>query len=161
LHVFFGAYHNLLNFLDECDLHDCFEWKPAEMIFASPKHGRTSIQFVPWLPPPFNGLAGVAMTKLIPWQDKLRMGIGLLRPIFGSQAYIDAQDDQTYAAWHLRHGMGERSLYEIMDTMSLALNFQRVDKVSAKLPLTALLHFAQETGAAKMGVIKGSPYERL
>src|SRR5919206_2390657 len=97
LHVFFGAYHNLLNFLDECELHDCFEWKPAEMIFASPKHGQTSIQFVPWLPPPFNGLAGVAMTKLIPWQDKLRMGIGLLRPIFGSQAYIDAQDDQTYA----------------------------------------------------------------
>jgi phytoene desaturase len=161
LHVFFGAYHNLLNFLDECDLHDCFEWKPAEMIFASPEHGRTSIRFVPGLPPPLNGLAGVALTKLVSWPDKLRMALGLLRPIFGSQAYIDAQDEQTYAAWHLRHGMGEHSLRTIMDTMALALNFQRTDNVSAKLPLTAMLHFAQERGAAKMGVVKGSPHERI
>jgi predicted NAD/FAD-binding protein len=34
LHVFFGAYHNLLDFLAEVDLADSFDWKPAEMIFA-------------------------------------------------------------------------------------------------------------------------------
>jgi phytoene desaturase len=161
LHVFFGAYHNLLNFLDECGLHDCFQWKHSEMTFIAPEWGRTSIEFVPWLPTPLNGLAGVAKTKLISWPDKLRMALGLMRPIFGSQAYIDAQDNQTYAAWHLRHGMGERSLYGIMDTMALALNFQRVDRVSAKLPLTAMLHFAQVRGAARMGVVKGSPYVHI
>lgn len=161
LHVFFGAYHNLLDFLSECGLDDCFQWKPAEMIFASPEHGQTAIRFVPWLPPPLNGLAGVAITKLIPLRDKLRMALGLLRPIFGSQTYVDAQDDQTYAAWHLRHGMGQRSLRGIMDTMALALNFQTSENVSAKLPLTAMIHFAQERGAAKMGVVKGSPYEHI
>ena len=161
LHVFFGAYRNLLTFLEECELHDCFDWKPSEMTFASPEHGRTSISFVPFLPPPLNGLAGVAQTKLVSWPDKLRMALGLMRPIFGSQSYIDAQDEQTYAAWHLRHGMGERSLRDIMDTMALALNFQTADNVSAKLPLTALLHFAQEPGAAKMGLVKGSPHERI
>lgn len=161
LHVFFGAYRNLLDFLDECDLNDCFDWKPSEMVFASPKHGRTAISFVPFLPPPLNGLAGVALTKLVSLPDKLRMALGLMWPIFGSQAYIDAQDEQTYAAWHLRHGMGERSLREIMDTMALALNFQTTENVSAKLPLTALLHFAQEPGAAKMGLVKGSPHDRL
>lgn len=161
LHVFFGAYHTLLGFLDECGLGDSFAWKPAEMVFASPERGRTAITFVPGLPPPLNGLAGVALTRLISWPDKLRMAMGLLRPIFGSQAYIDAQDDQTYAAWHLRHGMGERSLRAIMDTMALALNFQTSENVSAKLPLTAMLHFAQERGAAKMGPVKGSPHERL
>lgn len=161
LHVFFGAYRNLLTFLEECELHDCFDWKPSEMTFASPAHGRTSISFVPFLPPPLNGLAGVAQTKLVSWPDKLRMALGLMRPIFGSQSYIDAQDEQTYAAWHLRHGMGERSLRNIMDTMALALNFQTTDNVSAKLPLTALLHFAQEPGAAKMGLVKGSPHERI
>jgi uncharacterized protein with NAD-binding domain and iron-sulfur cluster len=93
--------------------------------------------------------------------DKLRMALGLLRPIFGSQAYLDAQDDQSYAAWHLRHGMGQRTLDEVMHTMALALNFQRADQVSAKLVLTALLHFAQETGAPKMGLVKGSPHQRL
>jgi phytoene desaturase len=161
LHVFFGAYVNLLNFLDECGLNDCFDWKPAEMVFESPRVGRTGIRFVPGLPPPLNGLAGVAQTKLVSWPDKARMALGLLRPIFGSQAYIDAQDEQSYAAWHLRHGMGERSLREVMDTMSLALNFQTTENVSAKLPLTALLHFAKQPGAARMGLVKGSPHERI
>lgn len=159
LHVFFGAYHNLLNFLAECNLNDSFEWKPAEMIFASPEHGKTSIRFVPGLPAPLNGLAGVALTRLLSPADKVRMALGLLWPIFGTQAYIDAQDDQSYATWHLRHGMGERSLRTVMDTMALALNFQRTDHVSAKLPLTALLHFAKQSGAARMGVVKGSPHE--
>lgn len=161
LHVFFGAYRNLLGFLNECGLHDCFDWKPAEMVFESPRVGRTAIRFVKGLPPPFNGLAGVGLTRLISPSDKLRMALGLLRPIFGSQAYIDTQDDQSYAAWHLRHGMGERSLREIMDTMALALNFQTSEHVSAKLPLTAMLHFAHEPGAAKMGLVKGSPHDRI
>jgi phytoene desaturase len=161
LHVFFGAYRNLLGFLDECQLRDSFDWKPSEMVFAHPEHGKAALTFVPWLPPPLNGLAGVAATKLLSWPDKLRMALGLLGPIFGSQRYIDAQDGQSYAAWHLRHAMGQRSLREIMDTMALALNFQTAENVSAKLPLTALLHFAQEPGAARMGLVKGSPHERL
>jgi 15-cis-phytoene desaturase len=161
LHVFFGAYRTLLGFLDECGLRDCFDWKPAEMVFALPDNRRSSIRFVPGLPPPLNGLAGVALTTLLPARDKARLALGLLGPIFGSQAYIDAQDDQTYAAWHLRHGMGERSLRTVMDTMALALNFQTSENVSAKLPLTALLHFAQQPGAARMGLVKGSPHERI
>lgn len=161
LHVFFGAYRNLLGFLDECGLNDCFDWKPAEMTFASPEHGRTGIKFVPGLPPPLNGLAGVAITKLMSWPDKLRMALGLVRPIFGSHAYLDKQDEQSYAAWHLRHGMGERSLRAIMDTMALALQFQTAENVSAKVPLLAMMYFAQEPGAARMGLVKGSPHERI
>jgi phytoene desaturase len=161
LHVFFGAYHNLLSFLAECGLHDSFDWKPAEMVFISPGHRLAPIRFVPGLPAPLNGLAGVALSPLMTTGDKLRMALGLLRPIFGSQDYIDKQDGQSYAAWHLRHGMGQRTLDDVMDTMALALNFQRADQVSAKLVLTALLHFAQETAAPKMGLLKGSPQERL
>ncbi len=157
----FGAYHTLLGFLDECGLRDCFDWKPAEMNFVSPEHGLAPIRFVPGLPAPLNGLAGVAISPLLPMRDKLRVALGLLRPIFGSQTYIDAQDDQSYAAWHLRHGMGQRALHDVMDTMALALNFQRADAVSAKLVLTALLHFAQERDAPRMGLVKGAPQERL
>jgi phytoene desaturase len=161
LHVFFGAYHNLLGFLADNGLHDTFAWRPAEMIFASPQHGLAPITFVPGLPAPLNGLAGVATSKLLPLRDKLRMAVGLLQPILGDQHYIDRQDDQSYAAWHLRHGMGERALREVMDTMALSLNFQRTDHVSAKLVLTALLHFAQETDASRMALVKGSPHTRL
>lgn len=157
LHVFFGAYRNLLGFLDACGLNDTFHWKPAEMIFASPTHGLAPLRFVPWLPTPFNGLVGVARFQPLPWPDKLRMGLGLLRPIFGDQQYVDAQDDETYASWHLRHGMGQRALDEVMHTMALALNFQRADKISAKLALTAMLHFAHEKAAPMMALVKGSP----
>jgi len=157
LHVFFGAYHNLLGFLNHCGLGDTFNWKPAEMVFASERHGLAGIQFVPWLPTPLNGLAGVAKFTPLSLGDKLRMGLGLMRPIFGDQAYVDQQDNETYASWHLRHGMGQRSLDEVMHTMSLALNFLRADKVSAKLPLTAMLHFAHEKRAPMMALVKGSP----
>lgn len=157
LHVFFGAYHNLLGFLAECGLGDTFNWKPAEMIFASERHGMAGIKFVPWLPTPFNGLAGVATFKPLSMGDKLRMGMGLLRPIFGDQNYVDAQDNESYASWHLRHGMGQRALDEVMHTMALALNFQRADRVSAKLALTAMLHFAHEKKAPMMALVKGSP----
>src|SRR6185295_16479961 len=57
--------------------------------------------------------------------------------------------------------MGQRALHDVMDTMALALNFQRADAVSAKLVLTALLHFAQERDAPRMGLVKGAPQERL
>ncbi len=161
LHVFFGAYHNLLQFLESCGLHDTFDWKPAEMIFASPTHGLAPIRFVPGLPAPLNGLAGVATSKLLPLKEKLRVALGLVWPIFGDQQYIDAQDNESYASWHLRHGMGERALRDVMDTMALALNFQRTDQVSAKLVLTALLHFAKETEASRMALVKGSPHTRI
>jgi phytoene desaturase len=161
LHVFFGAYHNLLGFLHDNNLHDTFAWRPAEMIFASPQHGLAPIRFIPGMPAPLNGLAGVATSKLMTLSDKLRMALGLLWPIVGDQGYIDQQDNQTYAAWHLRHGMGERSLRDVMDTMALSLNFQRTDHVSAKLVLTALMHFAQETEASRMALVKGSPQTRI
>lgn len=161
LHVFFGAYHNLLGFLKEVDLDDSFDWKPAEMIFAQPGGGTASIRFVPGLPAPFNGLLGVAQSKLMTWPEKLAMGRGLLKPIFGSQAYLDQQADITYRDWHLANGMGQSTIDKVMDAMALALNFQKSDTVSAKLVLTALLHFAKETDAPKMGLVKGSPHERI
>jgi 15-cis-phytoene desaturase len=161
LHVFFGAYHNLLAFLQRVGLGNTFNWKPAEMIFASERHGLAGIQFTPWLPTPLNGLAGVINFKPLTVADKLRMAMGLMRPIFGNQQYVDQQDGETYASWHLRHGMGQRSLDEVMHTMALALNFQKADVVSAKLPLTAMLHFAHEKDAPRMALVKGSPHVNI
>jgi phytoene desaturase len=157
LHVFFGAYHNLLGFLDQYGLGDTFNWKPAEMNFASERHGIAGIKFVPWLPTPLNGLAGVAAFKPLTLGDKLRMGLGLIRPILGNQEWLDQQDGESYASWHLRHGMGQRALDEVMETMSLALTFQPADRISAKVPLLAMLYFAHEKRAPMMALVKGSP----
>jgi uncharacterized protein with NAD-binding domain and iron-sulfur cluster len=106
-------------------------------------------------------LMGVAKSELMTFGEKLRMGRGLIKPIFGSQAYLDQQADLTYKDWHLADGMGQSTIDKVMDAMALALNFQKCNTVSAKLVLTALLHFAKETNAPKMGLVKGSPQERL
>src|SRR6266540_2022059 len=148
LHVFFGAYHQLLNFLAECGLHDSFDWKPAEMVFISPAHGLTPIRFVPRLPAPLNGLAGVAASRLMTTTDKLRMALGLLWPIFGSQAYIDKQDDQSYAAWHLRHGMGRRTLDDLTHTMVLG---RKVDHLCYDAAANRITGFALDDGSSVQG----------
>jgi uncharacterized protein with NAD-binding domain and iron-sulfur cluster len=106
---------------------------------------------------PLNGLAGVAKFKPLSFGDKLRMGLGLIRPILGNQRWLDQQDGESYAAWHLRHGMGQRALDEVMHTMAVALTFQRADRISAKVPLLAMLYFAHEKNAPKMALVKGSP----
>ena len=94
-------------------------------------------------------------------RDKLRVGYGLLWPILRNQAWIDAQDRYTYADWHLRHGMGRRALGDFFDTMALALNFDTTERVSAKLVLTVLSHFAKETDASRVAFLQGTPQRRL
>jgi 15-cis-phytoene desaturase len=93
--------------------------------------------------------------------DKVRTGAGLLWPILANRSYIDAQDNVSYAEWHRRHGMSERSLADFFDTMALALNFSTSREVSAKLLLTVLSHFGKETDASRVAFLKGAPELRL
>ncbi|KPV51893.1 hypothetical protein SE17_18660, partial [Kouleothrix aurantiaca] len=59
LHVFFGAYHNLLNFLAECGLHDSFDWTPAAMVFLAPGHSPFDLPHNPKLTPENNPYLGL------------------------------------------------------------------------------------------------------
>jgi hypothetical protein len=49
----------------DCAARDSFDWKPAEMVFISSERGLAPIRFVPGLPAPLNGLAGVAASRLM------------------------------------------------------------------------------------------------
>jgi phytoene desaturase len=162
LHVFFGAYRNLLGFLRDTGLDDALTWMPHALTFSMPGGALSPLVFPARLPAPFHGLTAIARNRgVLTHPDKLRTGLGLLWPILGNQAYIDRQDGLTYEQWHLRHGLSRRSLEDFFDTMSLALNFSKSNEVSAKLLLTVLSHFGKDTGASRVAFLKGPPEVRL
>ncbi|MDQ3928547.1 MAG: FAD-dependent oxidoreductase, partial [Chloroflexota bacterium] len=162
LHVFFGAYRNLLGFLRDMGLDDALTWMPHALTFSMPGGVLSPLVFPTRLPAPFHGLTAIARNRgVLSNPDKLRTGVGLLWPILGNQAYIDRQDDLTYEQWHVRHGLSRRSLEDFFNTMALALNFSTSNEVSAKLLLTVLSHFGKETEASRVAFLKGPPEVRL
>jgi 15-cis-phytoene desaturase len=162
LHVFFGAYRNLLAFLRETDLEDNLTWMPHCLTFAKKGGVVSPLNFPASLPAPLHGLTAIARNRgVLTNPDKVRTGVGLLWPILGNQRYIDSQDNISYEAWHLKHGLSRRSITDFFDTMALALNFSKSNEVSAKLLLTVLSHFGKETDASRVAFLKGSPEERL
>ena len=162
LHVFFGAYRNLLGFIREMGMEDSLVWMPHSLTFSKAGGVVSPLNFPASLPAPFHGLTAIARNRgVLTNPDKVRTGVGLLWPILGNQRYIDRQDNLSYEAWHLRHGLSRRSLGDFFDTMSLALNFCKSRDVSAKLLLTVLSHFGKETDASRVAFLKGSPELRL
>jgi 15-cis-phytoene desaturase len=162
LHVFFGAYRNLLGFLKEVGLYDNLVWMPHALTFSKPGGILSPLNFPSKLPAPLHGLTAIARNRgVLTNSDKLRTGIGLLWPILGNQAYISRQDHLSYEQWHLRHGLSRRSLGDFFDTMALALNFGTSREVSAKVLLTVLSHFGKETDASRVAFLKGPPETRL
>ncbi|HUP26792.1 MAG TPA: FAD-dependent oxidoreductase [Chloroflexia bacterium] len=162
LHVFFGAYRNLLTFMRETGIDGNLQWMPHALTFSQPDGTLSPLNFPARLPAPFHGLTAIARNRgVLTNPDKLRTGFGLLWPILSNQAYIDSQDGISYETWHLRHGLSRRSLGDFFDTMALALNFSTSREVSAKLLLTVLSHFGKETDASRVAFLKGSPEIRL
>lgn len=162
LHVFFGAYRNLLAFMRETHIDGSLAWMPHALTFSGPGGALSPLAFPARLPAPFHGLTAIARNRgVLTNPDKVRTGMGLLWPILGNQAYIDRQDNVTYEQWHLRHGLSRRSISDFFDTMALALNFSTSREVSAKLLLTVLSHFGKETHASRVAFLKGSPQTRL
>jgi len=162
LHVFFGAYRNLHRLFRETGLDANLSWKAHTMTFSKPGGRLSPLRFARRLPAPAHGLVAIGRNRgVLAFPDKLRVGYGLLWPIFGNQAWLDAQDGSTYEEWHLRHRMGRRSLGDFFDTMALALNFETTAHVSAKLVLTVLTHFAKETDASRVAFLRGTPQRRL
>ena len=117
LHVFFGAYRNLLSFMRETGVEENLTWMPHCLTFSKPGGNLSPLNFPSFLPAPLHGLTAIARNNgVLTNPDKVRTGIGLLWPIIGNQRYIDRQDNVSYEEWHLRHGLSRRSLRDFFDT---------------------------------------------
>lgn len=163
LHIFFGAYPNMLQLFKELDIEDRLQWKEHTMIFNRPEKPGTYSRFdFPDLPAPFNGVVAILRNNdMLSWAEKIRFGIGLIPAMLRGQGYVEAMDRYTWSQWMERQNMPKRVEKEVFIAMSKALNFINPNEISATILLTALNRFLQEKTGSKMAFLDGSPTERL
>lgn len=163
LHIFFGAYPNMLQLFKELDIEDRLQWKEHTMIFNRTEKPGTYSRFdFPNLPAPFNGVVAILRNNdMLSWMEKIRFGIGLIPAMLRGQGYVEAMDRYTWSQWMERQNMPKRVEKEVFIAMSKALNFINPNEISATILLTALNRFLQEKNGSKMAFLDGSPTERL
>ena len=163
LHIFFGAYPNMLQLFKELDIEDRLQWKEHSMIFNQPETPGTYSRFdFPDLPAPFNGVAAILSNNdMLTWPEKIRFGIGLIPAMLQGQNYVEAMDKYSFSDWLKKQNVPPRVEKEVFIAMSKALNFIDPDEISATILLTALNRFLQEKNGSKMAFLDGSPTERL
>ena len=74
LHIFFGAYPNVMNLFRELDIEDRLQWKEHAMTFAMKDYPGefTKFYFPPALPAPLNmGYAILSNDKMLTWSENL------------------------------------------------------------------------------------------
>jgi 15-cis-phytoene desaturase len=163
LHVFFGAYPNMIQLFQELGIQDRLQWKEHTLIFNQPDKPGTYSRFdVPDLPAPLNVILSILRNNdMLSWSEKIRFAIGLLPAMIRGQQYVEDMDRYTLLEWLRRQGVDERVNTDIFIAASKALTFINPDEVSATVPLTALRAFLQEKEGSRVAFLDGSPTERL
>nr|AUE44535.1 phytoene desaturase [Campylaephora kondoi] len=178
LHIFFGAYPNMLQLFKELRIEDRLQWKEHSMIFnvkqdkdsipvdadglirAKPLYSR--FDFPAALPAPLNGIVAILRNNdMLTWPEKIKFAIGLLPAIIRGQSYVEECDKFSWTEWLREQGIPERVNDEVFIAMTKALNFIGPDDISTTVILTALNRFLQEKNGSKMAFLDGSPPERL
>lgn len=163
LHVFFGAYPNMLQLMGELDILDHLQWKEHTLIFNQPeKPGVLSRFDVPDVPAPINVVISILRNNdMLTWEQKVRFAVGLLPAIVRGQKYVENMDKYSLLEWLRLQGIDDRVNSDIFVAASKALTFINPEDVSATVPLTALNRFLQERYGSKVAFLDGSPTERL
>ncbi|MEM9215889.1 MAG: 15-cis-phytoene desaturase [Cyanobacteria bacterium P01_F01_bin.150] len=163
LHIFFGAYPNMLQLFKELDIEDRLQWKEHSMIFnQSDKPGTYSRFDFPDIPAPWNGIVAILRNNdMLTWKEKILFGIGLIPVMLRGQPYVEEMDKYSWTEWLRNHNIPERVNDEVFIAMTKSLNFIGPDRISSTIILTAMNRFLQEKNGSKMAFLDGSPTERL
>jgi len=164
LHIFFGAYPNMMNLFKELDIEDRLQWKIHQMIFAMQQlPGEfTTFDFIPGIPAPFNfGLAILGNQKMLTLMEKLQTAPPLLPMLLEGQPFIEAQDELSVTDFMRKYGMPERINEEVFIAMAKALDFIDPDKLSMTVVLTAMNRFLNEDNGLQMAFLDGNQPDRL
>lgn len=163
LHVFFGAYPNMLQLFKELGIEDRLQWKEHTLIFNQPEKPGTYSRFnVPNIPAPFNVIISIIRNNdMLTWTQKFKFAVGLLPAIVRGQQYVENMDRYDLLAWLEQQGIDERVNSDIFIAASKALTFINPEDVSATIPLTAINRFLKERYGSKVAFLDGSPTERL
>ena len=163
LHIFFGAYPNMLQLFKELNIEERLQWKSHSMIFNQKEVPGTYSRFdFPDLPAPINGVAAIlGNNDMLSWPEKISFGLGLVPAMLRGQGYVEECDKYSWTEWLQLHNIPERVNDEVFLAMSKALNFIDPDEISSTVVLTALNRFLQEKNGSKMAFLDGNPPERL
>jgi len=164
LHIFFGAYPNMMNMFAELGIHDRLQWKIHKMIFAMQElPGEfTTFDFIPGIPAPFNfGLAILMNQKMLTLQEKIQTAPPLIPMLIQGQDFIDAQDELSVTEFMRKYGMPERINQEVFISMAKALDFIDPDKLSMTVVLTAMNRFLNEDNGLQMAFLDGNQPDRV
>jgi len=164
LHIFFGAYPNMMNLFAELKIEDRLQWKRHQMIFAMQElPGEfTTFDFVPGLPAPFNfALAILLNQKMLTLPEKVQTAPPLVPMLVEGQDFIDKQDELSVLDFMRKYGMPERINKEVFISMAKALDFIDPDKLSMTVVLTAMNRFLNESDGLQMAFLDGNQPDRL
>lgn len=163
LHVFFGAYPNMLQLFKELGIEDRLQWKQHSLIFNQPeKPGVLSRFDLPNIPAPWNAIVAILKNNdLLSWSEKLTFAKGLVPAMIRGQGYVERMDRYSLLEWLQHQGVDERVNTDVFIAVSKALAFINPEEISATIPLTALNRFLQQKDGSKIGFLDGSPTERL
>jgi len=164
LHIFFGAYPNMMRLFSELDIHERLQWKQHRMAFAMREQPGefTTFDFTPGMPAPFGmALAILRNTQMLTWAEKVQMVPALLPMLIEGQSFIDRQDELSVSEFMDKYGMPPRVKDEIFIAMGKALDFIDPDKLSMSVVLTAMNRFINEADGSQTAFIDGNQPERL
>jgi len=164
LHIFFGAYPNMMNLFSELQIQNRLQWKRHQMIFAMAElPGEfTTFDFVEGMPAPLNFAFAILMNqKMLTMPEKLQTAPPLLPMLVEGQSFIDEQDDMSVLDFMKKYGMPDRINEEVFISMAKALDFIDPDKLSMTVVLTAMNRFLNETDGLQMAFLDGNQTERL
>ncbi len=163
LHIFFGAYPNMLQLFKELDIEERLQWKSHSMIMNQPDNPGVYSRFdFPDIPAPWNGVAAILKNNdMLTWEEKIKFAIGLIPVMLKGQEYVEEMDQYSWTDWLRKHSIPERVNDEIFIAMAKSLNFIDPDEISSTVILTAMNRFLQERYGSKMAFLDGAPPERL
>ena len=160
LHVFFGAYQEIFELMQELKIYDRIDWKEHVLTYTLDRGERFEFRTIK-LPSPFHLLPAVFQNHYFNIREKLSLAKALGPILFGNKKYYQKQDQITYQEWHQKQGIADKMLKKMFLPMTLALKFLAPKDIAAKIVLDVSGTFLRKNTASRIGLLRGCPENHL
>jgi zeta-carotene desaturase len=160
LHIVFGGYTQLQQYLKRVGAADNYLWKDHALIYAE-SDGKQSFFKKADLPSPWAEVVGGLQADFLTMWDKISLIKGLYPALAGNEEYFRSQDHMTYSEWHRLHGASEHSLQKLWRAIALAMNFIEPNVISARPMITIFKYFGTDYAATKFAFFRKNPGDSM
>ncbi|MWV54577.1 FAD-dependent oxidoreductase [Chlorobium phaeovibrioides] len=160
LHIVFGGYRQLQEYLKRVGAEKNYLWKEHSLIYAE-SDGKQSYFKKANLPSPWAEVVGGMQTDFLTLWDKISLIKELFPALAGNEEYFRSQDHMTYSEWHHLRGASEHSLQKLWRAIALAMNFIEPNVISARPMITIFKYFGTDYAATKFAFFRKNPGESM